>query len=188
MILALDVSLTATGWVVVDTEVEGPEKLVGAGCVRSAPDPKKRRQGRFAEATLERVAHVVRELYIILSQSSPIDLLVAEQPAGSQSFVAALSQGIMYGIIGSIREREKIPCQWVQPAAVKQSAGGSKQASKAKVQAGVLKSWPEISEMKLTKVAHEAICDALGALMAARNTDLYRMVQTEKGPPTRVVL
>ena len=176
-ILALDVSECATGWAVVDAAGPWDLKVVRHGCIVTKPGGK--RVGK-TEDDIRRCSEIAAAVQEVVEGWLP-RLIVAEMPTGSQRASGAKAQGMCLGILGAIRIILDVPCVWITPQAVKKAAGGVLNASKEQVQNGVLDYWPHMEFRN--KVEREAVCDALGALMAARGTDLYLMAASLVGEP-----
>jgi Holliday junction resolvasome RuvABC endonuclease subunit len=168
-IITLDVSECATGWAVVTAQ--GPDVLTVErhGCIVTKPGGK--RVGKTAD-DIRRCSEIAAAVAEIV-EGWPPRLIVAEMPTGSQRAAGAKAMGMCLGILGSVRIILDIPCEWITPQAVKKAAGGKLNATKGEVQAGVLERWPDLQFRN--QVEREAVCDALGALLAARGTDLYLM-------------
>jgi len=172
-ILTLDISLVATGWAAV-LPGDAPEPLVTFGCIITKPDRRERLKGAD---DINRVSSMVRQLRDIIAEWQP-GLIIGELPYGSQSATSAKAHGICLGVMGALRVHHELPCQWVTPQASKKAVVGRKDASKEQVQAVVLQLWPEIARAKNAHLEH--IADAMAALVAARETDLYRMVAQQR--------
>lgn len=166
-IITLDVSLRATGFAVVDARSK-PERLLTTGYIPTKPD---RKQSRTAD-DIRSVSIIVEKLQELITRWKPA-LVVAELPCWSQSSRGAVAQGISVGVLGAVRQISSTPCVWITPQETKIGATGIKNASKSQVQAGILKVWPELTWKN--NAEKEAVCDALGALIYARNADLYLM-------------
>ena len=173
-VLALDISLVSTGWVVVDAAAQ-PEPLLAHGCIKTAPDRQNRLKG---VDDITRVSGMVSQLNSIIAEHRP-SLIVGELPYGSQSASSCKAQGICLGVFAALRVYHAIPCQWVTPQSSKKAVCGRKDASKEAVQAVVLQVWPDIAMLGGKPTADsklEHIADALAAIVSARDSDLYRMV------------
>lgn len=168
-IITLDVSLRATGFAVVDASKQ-PEKLLQYGYIPTMPD--KNSKGHRTEDDIRRVSLIVVQLRTLLEEWQP-GLIVAELPSWSQSSRGAVAQGISLGVLGALRVMNAVPCVFVDPQETKLGATGGKKASKAQVQAAVVRVWPGLECRNDNE--REAVCDSLGALMFARSTDLYYM-------------
>jgi len=166
-ILTLDVSLAATGWAVVSLHGSTPETIQDCGCIRTKPDHRERVKGAD---TVHRVRSIARQLRDIIGQYQPI-AIVAELPYGSQHAASAVAQGICYGIIGALAETHGIPLVMVTPQQSKQQVAGCRNASKSAIQECVFRWWPEASRGD----GDEHVADALAALVAARDSEIYRM-------------
>lgn len=167
-ILALDVSLQHTGWAVVKP-IGCPEDLLGGGVIVTRAQPTDHNKGA---GMIRRVAEIVAEIQAIIASYEPV-LLVAELPYGSQHAQSAVAQGICYGILGTLRQVIGLPLALVSPYAGKEAVTGSKRGSKEQVQAAIMDVWPVVGSWE----GYDHICDALAALVAARETDLYRMAR-----------
>jgi Holliday junction resolvasome RuvABC endonuclease subunit len=88
--LAIDPSLTATGWVLLELGAE--PLLVSAGVIETAPTPKKRR-GLQLEDDMRRARYIRRELRLVIETYRPA-LTAIEAGFGSQNAKAAKSLAI----------------------------------------------------------------------------------------------
>ena len=180
-ILTLDPSETATGWAVVEAGPPGTrERILAYGCIVTAPN---RVRATKSHDDIRRCSEIALTLRNLCDEYSPA-LIIAELPTGSQRATGAKAQGIVLGVLGSLRVTQGIPCEWVTPQAVKRATAHILNASKAEVQSAVLREWDDLEFPNKTE--REAVCDALGALMAARQTDLYLMACQAAAPREEV--
>ncbi|MHB8995773.1 MAG: crossover junction endodeoxyribonuclease RuvC [Armatimonadota bacterium] len=172
-ILTLDVSLTATGWAVVQAGKRVPEQLVDFGVIETEAPPSWMEGAVLLKAKVERVSGVYAELAELVRRYEPV-VLCGELPTGSQGYTSAVAMGSVYGVLGALRESLRLPCEWFIFSDIKLAATGRKQASKLAVQEAIAKEWPEV--VQEDGQVNEHVCDALGALLALRRTDLYRAI------------
>lgn len=173
-IIALDVSLRGTGYAVLDASAPAGATVLRHGCIPTASGGPKVGKG---EDTVRRCGEIAAALQEVI-EGWPPRLIIAELPTGSQDYYGAKAAGICYGIIGSIRIILDVPLLTVTPQAVKKAAAGRLNASKDDVQRGVLDRFQGLQFR--TKVEREAVCDALGAYLAAAGSkgaarDLFLM-------------
>jgi len=176
-IVTLDVSECATGYAVVMAAGDFPEQVLAHGCIVTKPE-----QNRVSKMhdDVRRVCLLAGDLQGLVERWVP-SLIVAELPSWSQSASGAKAQGISLGVLGALRIFTDTPCVWIDPKETKEAATGARKGSKEDVQDGVLAIWPDLEFRN--NVEREAVCDALGALVAARATDLYMMACRDREAP-----
>lgn len=145
---------------------------------------KNKSQGTFGNIDyINRAFEIGEELkrYIIDANA---DLLIAEVPTtGTQSKVAAMAFGIVYGMIGgglmTDQQLSNTPIILSQPVFTKIKLCDAKNASKAKIEEVVKKLLPNIIEHVgvAKKSQHEHIYDAAGVVLANLNDPIYKAVK-----------
>ena len=166
-ILTLDVSERNTGWAVVLAGGEQPEELLALGCLSTVAGKIKHSK------TLDDIrtaAEIARGLKAIVDRWHPA-LVIGEMPFGSQSAKSMKAVGICLGVAGSLQVYHDMPCYWGTPQAGKKAMCGRVNASKEAVFEAVVAVWPLVASAE----GGEHVADALAALVAARDSDLYRM-------------
>ena len=157
MILGLDPSFRATGWVIADDS----GLVLNAGCISTTPKKGVRPQ----HDDLRRI-RILRDGLKHLGRSYPITQCSSELLGGSQSSRAARSLGIASALV----EASFPWCDivYVEPRAVKLAMTGNPNASK-RMMVNVARRYQSLGQLMdgKTVVACEAIADALGVLVAS---------------------
>lgn len=168
MIIGLDPSLTCTGICIV--QCEGlPEQQVGLGWVSTDPQSTKRRIFS-GDDDVRRLRLVLDSMEAAWSKASrpsgalSVDV-VAEMPAGSQSYRGAVVIGMMVGWITTWCYDRNLDLRWVSPSDVKMALAGKKSASKDDMVAAAIRLGVEMP--KAPKPAREGMADALGVVLAS---------------------
>lgn len=157
-ILALDPSLTAFGWCVVQNNT-----VVDSGCIKTTPEAKKRRI-REGDDRVRRTSELI-EILLNVIRKYDISFIVCELPHGSQNSRAAVMIGIVVGMVQAISICEDIPVEWFSEADAKKALLGRISASKAEV----IQTIEEKLDVKIKgpKYVREAIADALAIYYVA---------------------
>lgn len=156
-LLAIDPSLTATGFAVLELGAE-TERCVDVGFVKTAPDGKGRHV-YAADQDGARIDEIAAELIRLLRIHGP-DVVACEAPAGSQHAKSAKALGLAYGVCRGVLRTFGLTPLMVQAHHAKKAAAGSLSASKDEVQAAMRARFPE-ADITGTKPRQEAIADAL---------------------------
>ena len=151
-ILALDPSLTAFGWAV----MEGQE-IVECGCIKTQPLAKKQNI-RKGDDRCRRITEINTVLLGLIAKHQ-IKYILSEQPHGSQSAVAAIMVGIVLGIIQTIADAKGIGVEWYSEGDCKDNLLGRRSASKNEGIAAVKRLFRY--RLRGIKYFDEAVCDAL---------------------------
>jgi Holliday junction resolvasome RuvABC endonuclease subunit len=165
-LLALDPSLTATGWAVLDLRHGCVEDV---GVIRTKLPPKAKRhhyQGDTDDARVRALAQGVAKLYRIPG----VAVVAKEAAAGSRHVKAAkalaYAQAVPVALAVGLGVGELLN---VQAEEAKRAATGKKSATKDEVAAGVFARWPEaqalVEALKPASI-HEHATDALAVAMA----------------------
>ena len=176
IILGLDPSLACYGWalVVVSDTAEGAPHVIGAGCIRTAPDARKRHLYQ-ADQDAERLIALARGIASAMRGETSAGSfataahVVCEAPAGSQHARAAAALGQAFGVTLGVAGVLGRGLRFVQAHEAKAAIGGSKGASKGEVAAGVerLTGWRSTAK---TRPAREAEADAVAVALTWRPT------------------
>lgn len=162
MILAIDPSLTATGWV--RCEFEHGELIVHAkGCIRTKPSAKKLRL-RKGDDDHRRIGVIWRELRAAAKGCSAI---ASEQPAGfAKGARAARAVAMSLAVVSCLGQADGREVLWFQPAEAKRAATGKATASKAEVRDAAVAHTPTLLAGLTAEPEREAVADALSVAMA----------------------
>ena len=173
--LVVDMSYTATGWVVARLGAGTPEPIIGQGFITTEPLKNARSK---VESDVLRCVSIMDELGCMASRYD-VSLLIVEQPLGREGYYYGKTVGVCCGVVAALRHFADLAWLPITPYEGKRAVTGRKNASKEAVQEIVVGWWPEAA----TWEGYEHCCDALAALVAARTSDLYRMAaQAGKAP------
>lgn len=181
-ILSLDVSMTSTGWVVVQ-QGEGPANrgvltLEDCGVIQT----EKLETREVVSTTVDSMRRAVKINNTLRDAmgSQKFDIVVVEAMSWPRNAGTAIKMAMAWGAIAPlIRD---YPLIEVGPQALKLAAAGSKSATKKEVEAGVRLQIPatssELLETLIPKQALREHCwDALGAVLAAQKTEKWALLQ-----------
>jgi len=152
-ILTNDPSFTAWGWAIVD----GRGRVFKSGCIKTAPETKKRRI-RVSDDRTRRTEEITKYLLKLIRDHN-ITYLLSEAPHGSQNASAAVMIGIVIGVLVGISETLNIPIEWYSEQDSKKCLLGKKSATKDDVIEAIDRLY-EIDWTK-TKYIDEAVADAM---------------------------
>lgn len=123
-ILTIDPSITAWGWVVVDTQ----GVVIAADCIKTAPTNKKMRI-RKSDDTVRRISEINHLLLQVIKKYNVI-LILSELPHGSQSAVAAKMIGAVSAMGQSMSDFLDIGIEWYSEGDCKMSVLRKRSAAK----------------------------------------------------------
>jgi len=152
-ILTNDPSFTAWGWAILD----GKGNVFKTGCIKTAPEQKKRRI-RTSDDRNRRTVEIVQQL-LTLIRAHNITYILSEAPHGSQNASAAVMIGIVTGVLTAIAECLNIPIEYYSEQDSKKAILGRKAASKEDMIEAINGHY-EI-DWTGTKYIDEAVADAL---------------------------
>lgn len=163
VIIAFDPSITAWGWAAVNI-VTG--EVIGAGCIKTSSESKQRRI-RKGDDRVRRVAEINEDI-LRLHQTYDIQLIVTEQPHGSQSAVAAVMIGIVIGMIQTFSQCMGIPVEYYSEGDSKNTLLKKRSATKDEMKEAISKHY----KIPWTGVGFrdEAIADAMAVFHCATKT------------------
>jgi Holliday junction resolvasome RuvABC endonuclease subunit len=161
--LAIDPSLTATGFVVLDLAADHREVVLAMEFVETKPDAKSVHVYQ-ADQDGARCDQIARKALQLVRTYEP-DVIACEAPAGSQHANAAKALALAYGTLRGAMAAEGRTLVMIQAHHAKIAATGSKAASKG----DVLEAMQRRFGVGLTgsKPRKEAIADALSVACAA---------------------
>ena len=159
-VLALDPSLTAFGWVV----LQGME-ILKSGCIKTSPSSKKTRI-RKGDDRCRRITEM-NAILLSLIKKYKVNYIVSEQPHGSQNAGSAVMVGISLALIQTLGDSLGIGVEWFSEADSKKCALGKQSASKGEM----IEAMDRIYEVDWTdtKYIDEAVADSLGVHNVAMN-------------------
>jgi Holliday junction resolvasome RuvABC endonuclease subunit len=153
-ILANDPSVCAWGYSVLDQN----GNIVDQGCIKTVGGGKKMRI-RKGDDTIRRIREINQRLITVIKKYN-VEYLLSELPHGSQNASAAVTQGVVSGIMQTISDCMEIGIEWY-------SEGDSKKCLLGKTSAEKKETIDAISKLYGTKwksgikYIDEAIADSL---------------------------
>lgn len=170
LVLTNDPSLTEWGWAV--TDLTG--HVFDAGCIKTEPEHKKRRI-RTGDDRCRRIDEINNVLLYIIDKYQ-INLLLSEQPHGSQNASGALMIGIVLGMVQTLARMTKIPLEWYSEQDAKKALLNKKTATKAETIQAISKiykvPWTDV------KYKDEAIADAMAVYhVASQQSTAIKMMR-----------
>lgn len=170
-IVGIDIGFRHTGLVLVDP---GTYRVCGHAVFHTAP-PSKKQDLYKAPEDLRACSEMASRILEYLRHSNPA-VLIGELPhGGARSSSAARGMGIATGMLGGVvAALPELPALWLVPAQVRQAicgrAGASKLDAQRVVEATVSYRWPTVAE------GREHVLDAMAAVLAARESDLVKLI------------
>jgi Holliday junction resolvasome RuvABC endonuclease subunit len=168
-ILTNDPSFTAWGWAVVNNN-----KIIATGCIKTAPEQKKRRI-RKSDDTGRRAKEIIQELLRVIKQYE-IGYILSEAPHGSQNASAAVMIGVVTGIVYTISECEEIGLETYSEGDSKKCLLGKLSATKDET----IKAISKLYDIQWTGIEYkdEAIADALSVYhVATKESNVLKMMR-----------
>jgi len=169
-ILALDISLSATGILVLNLD----GNPVHGECIKTEASAKKRKIMQM-EDDHERISTIVSTLNQ-LHKKYNFQIVVGEVPPGfSKSARSATAMGMAKSCIWTWALVLKIPFFAVTPRESKKAVCGNPNASKEDVQKAVQALWSDFKFPSINYIL-EAVCDAGAAYIVARNNAIFSTI------------
>ena len=159
-VLCFDPSLTAWGWALVDPETD---HIVDTGVVVTKPSDKKIKMSK-GDDLARRYKIIVNALKPLVEQS---DLIVTEQPHGSQSYHAAVMVGAVTSMVVTLSQCLSVPVEFFTESECKSLLFGkpasiSKNQTKRKISKKYKIDWSGVDYVDF------AVADALSVYNAAK--------------------
>lgn len=169
-VLTNDPSFTAWGWAI----LSGSGKVYKTGCIKTAPEQKKRRI-RTSDDRTRRTIEIVQVL-IKLIKDYDIQFILSEAPHGSQNAQAAVMIGIVTGVTTTIAECFNIPIEYYSEQDSKKCVLNKRSATKEEMISAISK----LYDVPWTGVSYkdEAVADALAVhYVASKQSQLLKMIK-----------
>jgi len=170
-ILTNDPSLTAWGYTVIDAF----GKIYTSGCIKTAPEQKKRRI-RKSDDTQRRASEIIRKLLSLIRQYN-VQFILSESPHGSQNASAAVMIGLVVGITQTMAECLDIPIEYYSEGDAKKCALGKLSAAKNEMIDAMTAIFGD-RWVTGTKYIDEAVADSLGVFhVASEESVIFKMMK-----------
>jgi len=139
---------------------------------------QKKQKLYVAEADMQRVIEMVEAVDDFITRCRArwnFGGLIVELPtAGAKSARAGRALALTTGWVGALVKLKSLPVEYVTPSSVKQIVTGTNKATKEQIMAYVELNYPGFSwPAQVGQFEH--IADAVVAIEAARNTNLYKL-------------
>jgi len=159
-ILTNDPSFTAWGFAVVTWN----GKVLKTGCIKTAPEQKKRRI-RASDDRTRRASEITHQLLNLIKRYN-VTFMLSEAPHGSQNAQAAIMIGMVAGITTAMSECLAIPIEYYSEQDSKKCVLGKKAATKT----DMIEAIDRLYEMDWTstKYIDEAVADAMAVYHVAQ--------------------
>jgi Holliday junction resolvasome RuvABC endonuclease subunit len=174
IVLGVDPSLCNTGIAAVDLRPTC-DAVMETLVIVTEPSAKKRRV-LTSDDDARRVAEIAAGLDAAIRKHRPVALIV-EAPAGSKGARAARALGLAIATVVAVAKLRELPLVQVQPLDVKRAACGTKAASKDDVILAIERAFPDVTWPTGPDSLIEHAADALGAVLAARDSETLRMAR-----------
>ena len=187
-VLSLDVSMTATGWTIVEVDdatgvvdlrqcgVLVTEKLESGEKVSNTIDSMRR------AAVIGLGINKALDDFKAAYPNDKIGLIVVEAMSWPRNAASAIKMSMAWGALAPILLGLQVPVIEVGPQEIKKVVASSRSATKKEVEGGVRKRIPaassEVLEHLIPKRALREHCwDALGAVLAAQKTEKWALLR-----------
>ena len=167
IILTNDPSFTAWGYAILN---DG--EIIKTGCIKTAPEQKKRRI-RASDDRTRRASDIVQELLTLIEEYD-VDFMVSEAPHGSQNAQAAIMIGMVAGITTAIAECKNIPIEYYSEQDSKKAILGKRAATKEEM----IEAIDKLYDVDWAKVKYidEAVADALAVhYVAMKQSQMFKI-------------
>jgi Holliday junction resolvasome RuvABC endonuclease subunit len=169
VVLTNDPSFTAWGYAVIDNR-----GIVDSGCIKTAPEQKKRRI-RASDDRTRRASEIVQALLQLIKDYN-VTYILSEAPHGSQNANAAIMIGMVAGITTAIAECLDIPIEYYSEQDAKKAVLGKKAATKE----DMIKAIDRLYEVDWTKIKYidESVADAMAVYhVATKESQMLKMMR-----------
>ena len=171
-ILTNDPSFTAWGWAILSSN----GRVFRTGCIKTAPEQKKRRI-RTSDDRTRRTSEIVQTLLKLIKDHN-ITYILSESPHGSQNASAAVMIGIVTGITTTISECLNIPIEYYSEQDAKKAVLNKKAATKEDMINAIDKLYAV--NWRGVKYIDEAVADALAIhYVASRESPTLRLFKNQ---------
>jgi Holliday junction resolvasome RuvABC endonuclease subunit len=180
-ILGIDPSFRATGVVTAVIDDDGNPQPIHVDWIPTKRSPDRKRM-YAADDDILSAQVIVERLSELITEANPSAIFV-ETPGGSQSSSGARANGIVLGILASLANKyDTIPFVWINAAEVKKGLLGTHHGTKKEIEDAVVAVAPDLHSVMAEcgvkqKKGKEAVVDALATILAARDTDVYKLLQ-----------
>jgi crossover junction endodeoxyribonuclease RuvC len=177
IVLGVDPSLCNTGVAAVNLDPAG-DRVVEALVIRTDPSGK-RRKALVGDDDARRVSEIAGGLDAAIAKHRPVAIVV-EAPAGSKGARAGRALGLAIATVVTVAKLRQLPLLQVQPLDVKRGTCGIKGATKDDIIAAVERLFPDVEWPEPASLIEHA-ADAVGAVVAARDSEMLRMARRLAG-------
>jgi Holliday junction resolvasome RuvABC endonuclease subunit len=175
-LVGIDLGFRSTGLVeAVPVHTEIGYDVLSFECVKTEKQAAKK--GLYvAVDDVQQCQKLYKEVAAFITRCDPTALVVELPTAGAKGARANRGMGIATGVMASVSAAMELPCVWIRPTEGKVALAGKKNASKEDMMGAVRVNWPDV-DWPEEKNRLEHIADAAAALMAARDSDIYKLIR-----------
>jgi len=174
IVIGIDTGFANTGLVAAENN-DTCYKVRGWYMCKTEKESKKRNIF-VASDDVRRVQESVRAVKEFVRQHNPKAVAIELPTAGAKGARAHRDMGVATGSIATIVELLSLPAVFVTPTDVKVAVTGKKSASKDVIMETIRSIYTDV-EWPKTKGKFEHVADAMGALMAAQHSELFKLVR-----------
>ncbi len=185
VVLGLDPGFSNFGWGAVRLLLDGGERVLGVGSIRTEPSKRK---GLVRDDDRRRAAEIARQLLVVARRYAPavlcVEALSHVNPKTSRMPVSTtVKVGRAWGEVDMLAELLETALVQASPQTIKKALCGTRSASKAEVKRAITGRYPEVEELLRSIPAgrHEHPVDALGAVVASLHTNELRLARRYAG-------
>ncbi len=185
IILGLDPGFANLGHTLVKYGPDGKEVPLSMGLFETEKSEKKTKV-LSANDNFRRTQEISRFLRSMFDgPHGRVTAVCAEAMSFPRSSSVAAKMAMAWGVIATLTEQFDIPLLQVTPMELKVALTGNKKASKEDVEKSLVDRFPKGSldalVVDVTASKHEHPFDALGAVVACRDSDVLRMARRLEG-------
>lgn len=165
MLLALDPSKTATGWVIYDSE---KDRVIGTGCFKASMEKDKKKEFSRKTEIYKREQLSFVEFLTKLKVRYGIEKVITEYPHGSQSATASWALSMVNSTIQTFTQLVLgVPAVTYLESDCKRANFDTNKVSKEETMEAMMEKYcpkgykPHTHHGRITKTQNEDICDAL---------------------------
>lgn len=175
-IVGIDLGFRNTGLVhAAPTHTPIGYRILGHACVSTEKEAGKK--GLFvAVDDVQQCQRLFAGVMDFITASDPGALVIELPTAGAKGARANRAMGIVTGMIGAISAATGLPSVWISPTDGKVAMCRKKTASKDEMMDAARALWPDAG-WPATKGKFEHIADAAAALLAAKESDVYKLLR-----------
>lgn len=175
-VLGVDPGFASLGYAVVDLD-DVSETPLCMGVVETKKNNRKQKV-LACEDNFVRAQELIRQVHALVT-SYDVKAICAEAMSFPRNASTAAKMALAWGAMAALCDYESMPMVQATPQQIKKVVASKRTASKTDIQDALVNRYPEVDRMldNLAKTKREHAADALGAVVAALDSDVIRMVR-----------